>query len=601
MNIQECDLLNILYGEPFRSQRVLSEISGHSLGSVNRSLKNLISKGYINEQCQLTAKAYKEFERKSPQNAVILAAGFGMRMVPINMERPKALLEVKGERLIERIIKQLHEIGISDISVIVGFMKEELEYLIDDYSVDIIVNSEFSTRNNLHSLCLAIDKISNTYIIPCDIWCHTNPFRRQELYSWYMLSDSTDCESKVRMNRKREIVPVSKTMLGNTMVGICYLLEQEAEAVRNSLLSMSKDNAHNSSFWEEALYKYNHCNKKSKMLIPARLISSTEVKEINTYEQLRDLDSDSFTIKSKAIATIAKTLRVSEHEIKNISILKKGMTNRSFLFSCKEKKYIMRIPGEGTDKLINRDHETAVYHAISGKEICDDPVYINPTNGYKITRYLEKIRPCDPFNIDDLKVCMKKLRGFHNMNISVDHYFDIFEQIEFYERAWNGFPSAYKDYAMTKKNVFSLREYIDANIERRTLTHIDAVYDNFLFHIVKGKEELQLTDWEYAGMQDPHVDLAMFSIYAFYNKEQIDRLLFIYFKGDCPDSIRIKIYCYIAACGLLWSNWCEFKRSLGVEFGEYSLKQYRYAKDYYKIAIEEIYKLKSLKYLEEEI
>ena len=45
---------------------------------------------------------------------------------------------------------------------------------------------------------------------------------------------------------------------------------------------------------------------------------------------------------------------------------------------------------------------------------------------------------------------------------------------------------------------------------------------------------------------------------------------------------------FIAACGLLWSNWCEYKRSLGVEFGEYSLRQYRYAKDYYKIVMEEL-------------
>lgn len=47
---------------------------------------------------------------------------------------------------------------------------------------------------------------------------------------------------------------------------------------------------------------------------------------------------------------------------------------------------------------------------------------------------------------------------------------------------------------------------------------------------------------------------------------------------------------YIAACGLLWSNWCEYKRNLGVEFGEYSLRQYRYAKDYYRIVQEELKK-----------
>lgn len=65
----------------------------------------------------------------------------------------------------------------------------------------------------------------------------------------------------------------------------------------------------------------------------------------------------------------------------------------------------------------------------------------------------------------------------------------------------------------------------------------------------------------------------------------------MYFENNCTPENRAKIYCYVAMCGLLWSNWCEYKRQLGVEFGEYSIKQYRYAKDYYKIAMEEIKKL----------
>lgn len=130
-----------------------------------------------------------------------------------------------------------------------------------------------------------------------------------------------------------------------------------------------------------------------------------------------------------------------------------------------------------------------------------------------------------------------------------------------------------------------MKDYIDEHIETRCLTHIDAVPDNFLF---TADGDIRLIDWEYAGMQDPHVDIAMFCIYALYNKRQVDRLINIYFENQCPNEIRIKIYCYIAACGLLWSNWCEYKRSLGVEFGEYSLRQYRYAKDYYKIVKEKL-------------
>lgn len=85
-------------------------------------------------------------------------------------------------------------------------------------------------------------------------------------------------------------------------------------------------------------------------------------------------------------------------------------------------------------------------------------------------------------------------------------------------------------------------------------------------------------------MQDPHVDIAMFCIYSLYDKQQCDQLIDIYFDGKCDQVTRVKIYAYISICGLLWSNWCEYKRGLGVEFGEYSLYQYRYAKDYYRYA-----------------
>ena len=141
-----------------------------------------------------------------------------------------------------------------------------------------------------------------------------------------------------------------------------------------------------------------------------------------------------------------------------------------------------------------------------------------------------------------------------------------------------------------KSNVLSLKPYIDTHTEEKVLTHIDAVPDNFLFVEKDGKEEIRLIDWEYAGMQDPHVDVAMFCIYSLYNKRQVDRLISAYFTEGCDDATRIKIYCYIAACGLLWSNWCEYKRNLGVEFGEYSLRQYRYAKDYYRIVQDELKK-----------
>lgn len=582
MNKQESDIMNALLIEPFINQRVLAETCGHSLGVVNRSIKKLMEEGFLDENIRPTEKANREFESKKPENAVILAAGFGMRMVPINLERPKALIEVNGQPLIERLIEQLHEVGISEIYVVVGFMKEQFEYLIDEFGVELVVNENYASRNNLHSMKLVADRLTNTYVVPCDIWCDNNPFRTHELYSWYMVSDLVDNESSVRVNRKMELVSVSEKQAGNTMIGISYLVREQSNIVRDRLKRLDEDSYYNDAFWEEVLYD------NEKMILQARVVHSTDAVEINTYEQLRELDGESSHLKSDAINVIMQALNVTVSEIEDITVLKKGMTNRSFLFSCRGKKYIMRIPGEGTDQLINRREEASVYQTIAGRDICDDIVYINPDNGYKITEFLEGTRVCNAENVDDLKACMKKLKAFHQLNLTVSHEFDIFKQIDFYESLWNGKDSVYKDYLKTKEKVFSLQGYINANINTKCLTHIDAVPDNFLF---TGDGEVRLIDWEYAGMQDPHVDIAMFCIYSLYDRNQTDRLIHIYFDGKCPEKTRIKIYCYISACGLLWSNWCEYKRSLGVEFGEYSLRQYRYAKDYYKTACEEAAKL----------
>lgn len=578
MNKQECDVLKELKTNRFENQRILAENCGYSLGAVNKSLRTLKDEGFIGEDYSLTTKAESLLEEKKPRNAIIMAAGFGMRMVPINLETPKALIEINGESLIERLINQLHEVGIFDITVVVGFLKERFEYLIDEYGVELVVNGQYAIKNNLHTVSLVEKHIENTYILPCDIWCAKNPFNNNELYSWYMVSDDSDPDSNVKVSRKERLIENSKYEDGNRMIGISYLTGNEAVTVRERLKEYDNDKKYDNSFWEQTLFD------KDESIVYAKLIASEDAVEINTYEQLREIDENSNHLKNDAIKTIAEVLSVDESEVTNITVLKKGMTNRSFLFTCKDERYIMRIPGEGTDQLINRKNEAAVYTAINDLKICDEIFYICPENGYKITKYLENVRVCDSECRGDLVKCMKKLKDFHALKVKVGHRFDVFERIEFYESLREGQPSIYKDYPETKKKVMSLKKYIDGlNIEE-SLTHIDAVPDNFL--IDEKNEKIYLIDWEYSSMQDPHMDIAMFCIYSLYNRKQADELIDIYFEDNCSEENRTKIYCYIAMCGLLWSNWCEYKSCLGVEFGEYSLRQYRYAKDFYKIVAE---------------
>lgn len=571
MNRQEQDILNILAGGTFSGQRELAEESGYSLGVVNRCLRSLTETGYVGADGTLTQNGQALLAENRPRRAVILAAGFGMRMVPINTETPKGLLQVHGERLIDRLIRQLHQAGIRDIRVVVGFLKEQYEYLIDEFGVELAVNPDYARKNNLHSVDRVRSALSDCYVVPCDLYCTENPFRTHEFYSWYMVSEAPAPDSTVRVNRKQALIPVSEN--GNRMIGICYLTADDGRKVSEKVHALCLDSRMDGAFWEEALYA------EGKMLPAARVVPEGQVVEINTYEQLRELDGDSDQLQNDAIGTICRVFDASPRDITHITVLKKGMTNRSFLFTCRGKQYIMRIPGEGTDRLIDRRQEAAVYGAIRDLSLCDDVYYIDPANGYKITAFLENARVCDPENPNDVRRCMAFLRKFHERRLHVGHSFDIFGQIEFYEQLWKGNPSVYADYRRTKEQILSLRPYTEAHAGEKVLTHIDAVPDNFLLT----GDDIRLIDWEYAGEQDPHVDIAMFAIYALYDRTQIDALIDAYFTEGCPGETRLKIYCYVAACGLLWSNWCEYKRQLGVEFGEYSLRQYRYAKDFYRI------------------
>ena len=575
MNVQGLDILNAIRKNPKLNQREIANQSGYSLGFVNRVVKELQEEKWLSPSGELSEKAKTFITANQPKKAVILAAGFGMRMVPINTEIPKGLLEVRGEVLIERMIRHLHEVGITDIQVVVGFMKERYEYLIDEFNVQLVVNSEYQIKNNLHSLSKVKSSLDKTYIVPCDIWAEENPFSDFEPYSWYMVSDETSVESTVRVNRKRELVMVDEDEEGNQMIGLCYVMGQEAKAVQEKLQEFSKKPSYDHEFWECTL------QDKNKWMIPSKVVDSKQYIEINTYEQLREIDGNSANLQTDAISIIQECFNVEVDEIKNITVLKKGMTNRSFLFECQNKKYIMRIPGEGTDHLINRKEEADVYQALENRQICDDVLYMNPENGYKITAYLEDATNCDAENWAEVEACMTKLREFHELNLTVDHRFDIFGQIDFYESLWNGEKSYFKDYEKTKAAIFELKKWIDTLDKTETLVHIDAVPDNFLFT----NNGIRIIDWEYAGMQDPHVDIAMFCIYSLYSKEQVDHLIDLYFKGEVSPMIRTKIYAYIASAGLLWSNWCEYKRSLGIDFGEYSLCQYRYAKEYSKLVL----------------
>ena len=234
MNNSILDIFQALLLSPAASQRTLARETGYSLGLVNRALQELSRDGYL-EEGRPSSRALQLAQRAAPRRAVILAAGPGMHMVPINTETPKALLRVHGEVLIERLIRQLHEAGVEEIHVVVGYLKEQLEYLTEDFGVKLLVAPDYASKNNLHSLRRAADYLEDAYILPCDLWFAENPFRRTELYSWYMVTDRSDPRSPLRVHRRHELRLAAENEDGNTPVGVCYLTAADAGPLRERL------------------------------------------------------------------------------------------------------------------------------------------------------------------------------------------------------------------------------------------------------------------------------------------------------------------------------------------------------------------------------
>ncbi len=272
LNTLESNILLYLKDRGTVTQRTISKDLRCSLGAVNQSLKILQEKNFLDSSLHLTVKANEAIKKNSPQAAIILAAGLGLRMVPINNIVSKGLLEIKGEPLIERIIKQLNEVGISKIYIVVGFMKEQYEYLLDKYQVELIVNKDYAFNNSIYSLGLAMNYISNTYVVSCDVWCKENPFRRNELYSWYMVSDEQSLKSRVKVNNKNQLVCKDKNTSGNKMIGISYLTELDFELLKRNVTELLKSKSNHGLFWEVALIV------KGRFFISARPAIESQVK-----------------------------------------------------------------------------------------------------------------------------------------------------------------------------------------------------------------------------------------------------------------------------------------------------------------------------------
>ena len=572
---------------PYCSQRELAQKTELSLGTVNTLMKECIERRLIAPgksiagTYELTGAGDAFLEQFKVDGALIIAAGFGSRFVPLTFETPKGLLEVFGERMIERQIRQLHEAEITDITIAVGYLKEKFEYLIDKYGVKLLYNPEYASKNTLATIYRAREVLKgrNMYVLSSDNWMRENMFHTYECGAWYASTymKGETSEWVLSYNKKGRITDV--TVGGRdawVMYGPVYFSKQFAEQFLPLLEEAYQTPGTEQFYWEHVLMQ-----NLSQLEMDINQQPDNQVYEFENLEELRQFDaryqnhSD-----NQALELVSQVFRVPESDIQNIRCLKSGMTNKSFLFQLKEKHYICRIPGPGTELLINRPQEALVYERVKPLNLTEHIIYMNGTSGYKIAEYYENARNARADSWEDMEICMKTIRRLHQSGLTVPHDFNIRERIHFYESLClaHGGP-LFEDYQTVRGWMNEIMDRLDEMNRPKTLAHIDSNVDNFLF-LADG--QVRLIDWEYAGMCDPLIDIAMSAIYVYYQEDQTEKLMELYFGRPASQEERMVVYAYMALGGFLWALWAVYKASMGEEFGEYTLIMYRYAKHYYK-------------------
>lgn len=273
------------------------------------------------------------------RNAIIIAAGTSSRFVPLSYEKPKGMVEVKGEVLIERQIRQLHEAGVVDVTIVVGYMAEQFSYLREKFGVEIVKNKDYFCYNNTSSMMLVVDRLRNTYICCSDQYYENNPFLQDMQQSAYasLYADGKTNEYCLDLNEEDCICDVQ---IGGKdawyMAGFAYLSEDFSKKFGEILTREYQDIATRQMYWEDVYIK--HINELPMMQIVR--FADEELKEFDSLDELRMFDKTYVDdTRSAIVKSICQKQQCSESELSGFRKTKET-EGQSFTFQYEDTKYM---------------------------------------------------------------------------------------------------------------------------------------------------------------------------------------------------------------------------------------------------------------------
>ncbi len=271
-------------------------------------------------------------------HAVIMAAGTSSRFAPLSYEKPKALVTVRGEVLIERQIRQLQEAGIPQIILVVGYKKEQFAYLKEKYGVILVENREYLTRNNNGSIYAARDYLKNSYICSADNYFTRNPFESHVEDSYYSALYANG-ETKEWCLKEDDQGYICDVAIGGSnawyMMGHAFWSESfSREFIR--ILQQEYNRPDTADLLWEAIYR----KHLDKLKLKIRRYYPDFIFEFDTLDELRSFDKTYiYDTRSTILKGIAQGLECHESDIKNISALKGTMEAIGFEFTLNSNRY----------------------------------------------------------------------------------------------------------------------------------------------------------------------------------------------------------------------------------------------------------------------
>ena len=272
------------------TQRDLEKRTGHSLGTINRVMKELTEAGYAGDGI-ITNTGLEALEPYRAKRAVFIAAGFGTRLVPITFNTPKPLVRVHGVRIIDRLIDACLEAGINEIIIVRGYLGELFDQLLYKYPmIRFLENPAYNEANNISSALVARYMLSNAYVFEADLLISNPAVIRKYHYSSDFLAIRTDRSDDWCFRVKDGIIQEEKVGGEGSdiwqMVGISYWDEADGHKLSQDIQDVYQSPGGKERYWEQVPLVY----RKEHYEVEVRECFAEDIVEIDTFNELKAID-----------------------------------------------------------------------------------------------------------------------------------------------------------------------------------------------------------------------------------------------------------------------------------------------------------------------